>query len=163
MSPSGPAGRLLLALSAVALRTRAAVWPVAQAIGRFPPLARLRAAIGRLPPGLALPLFLAPELCSRGGWAGSAWLLLSGYPWRAAALYAATKLLAGGAALWIYAACEPALLRVAWFAALHGAVGRIRRSVLAGVRAWVGWDAAVAQPSAGKPPEVPHPQPARPE
>ncbi len=161
MSPSRPAARLLLALSAITLRTQAALRPVVQAVGRFPPLARLHAAIGRLPPGLALPLFLAPELCSRGGWAGSAWLLLSGYPWRAAALYVGTKLLAGGAALWIYAACEPALLRVAWFAALHNALGRMRRFVLTPVRAWVGWDAALTQASVGEPPKAPPPQSAR--
>ena len=161
MSPSRPARRLLLALSAATLRTQAAVRPVMQAIGRFPPLARLRAAIGRLPPGLALPLFLAPELCSRGGWAGSAWLLLSGYPWRAAALYGATKILAGGTALWIYAACEPALLRVAWFAALHSSLGRMRRSVVAPVRAWIDWDAAVAQADVGDRPEGPPPRSTR--
>ena len=130
------------------------VWPLAQAIGRWPPLARLHAAIGRLPPGMALPLFLAPELCSRGGWAASAWLLLSGHPWRAAAVYGATRLLARGAALWIYAACEPALLRVAWFAALHRAAGRMRRAVLAPLRAWAGWDAA----RAGEPPTAPRPE-----
>ncbi len=102
----------------------------------WPPLARLRAAIGRLPPALALPLFLVPELCSRGGWAMSAWLLWQGHAGRAMAVYAATKLLAGGSALWIYAACEPALLRIPWFAATHGAATRWRRAALARFGKW---------------------------
>ena len=74
-----------------------------------------------------------PELCSRGGWAVSAWLLWQGHPGRAMAVYAGTKLLAGGTALWVYFACEPALLRIPWFAALHRAGGQMRRALVAGI------------------------------
>jgi hypothetical protein len=89
---------------------------VAVALGRFGPLPRLRAWLGRQPPAIALPLFLVPEICSRGGWLVSAWLLLQGEPLEAVMLYGGTKLIAGLSALWIYVACEPALLRVRWFA-----------------------------------------------
>jgi hypothetical protein len=92
-------------------------------------LQRLHQRLARLPPGVALPLFLIPEAASRAGWVASAWLLLQGAAWEALMVYVLTKLLAGVTALWVYRACEPALLRVAWFARLHGMGQRLRRSV----------------------------------
>ncbi len=98
-------------------------------VAAWPPLLPLRRRIARLPAFAALLLFLVPELCSRCGTLASAWLLLQGDWWRALAVYVGAKLLAGGTALWIYTACQPALLRVRLFAAVHGFV--------AGRRAWL--------------------------
>lgn len=114
-------------------------------------LPRLRARIARLPPAVALPLFLVPELCSRSGWIVSVWLLVQGEPGTAILVYAASKLVAGLTALWIYCACEPALMRVRWFAAttlrLRAAVAAIRFQMrpdarvglpMADAREWLG-------------------------
>ena len=92
------------------------------------PLQRLHHRLSRLPPGVALPLFLIPEAASRAGWLASAWLLVTGAAWQALLVYTLTKIIAGMTALWVYQACEPALLRVAWFARLHAraAAGRQR-------------------------------------
>lgn len=92
-------------------------------------LRRLHARLAALPPGTALPLFLVPEGASRAGWLASAWLLLNGAAWEALLVYVLTKLLAGVTAVWVYTACEPALLRVAWFARAHAAVLRTRRAL----------------------------------
>jgi hypothetical protein len=102
-----------------------------RAIGRAGPLPRLRAAVARMPPWLALPLFLIPEVASRTGWVASVWLLLEGQVWAALITYVATKLLAGAAAFWIYHACAPALLRVHWFAQGHGAMLGLRHTASA--------------------------------
>ena len=93
---------------------------------RIEALRRLHDRLAALPPGAALPLFLVPEGASRAGWLASAWLLLNGAAWEALLVYVLTKLLASLTALWVYTACAPALLRVAWFARAHGAVLRMR-------------------------------------
>ncbi|MEJ1977590.1 MAG: hypothetical protein WDN49_17260 [Acetobacteraceae bacterium] len=131
--------RLVDALLMLAMQPACQMWrggrAALRALQRWGPLQRLHARVGLLPPALALPLFLVPEAASRAGWVASVWLLLVGRAWAALALYVVTKLLAGVAALWIYHACEPALLRVRWFARWHGEVRALRRSVWAGLRA----------------------------
>ena len=121
---------VLLPLAAIAVLGHDIVWPTLCTIGRriagWRPLLPLRQAVGRLPVLPALVLFLVPELCSRAGTLASAWLLLNGDWWRALAVYVGAKLLAGGTALWIYTACEPVLLRMRLFAAMHGAIGAFR-------------------------------------
>jgi hypothetical protein len=115
------------------------LWPGLQAalyaIERFGPLRPLRAYVARMPPRQAIPLFLVPELASRAGWMASVWLLVEGQAWVALFTYVATKLLAGAAALWIYHACAPTLMRLRWFAHWHHAVLGLRHA------AWV-WLAA---------------------
>jgi hypothetical protein len=101
-------------------------------VHRVERLQRLQRRLARLPPGTALPLFLVPEAASRAGWVASAWLLLNGAAWEALLVYVLTKLLATATALWVYKACEPALLRVRWFARLHLKAVHIRRAVLPG-------------------------------
>jgi hypothetical protein len=96
---------------------------------RVPVMQRLHLRLTRLPPGAALPLFLVPEIASRAGWVASAWLLVCGAAWEALLVYVLTKLLAGLTALWVYRACEPALLRVRWFARLHAAGQRMRGAI----------------------------------
>ena len=128
------AASLMVPVAVMVVLGQDVVWPFILDAGRriaaWPPLLPLRRRLARLPAVVALPLFLVPELCSRCGWLMSAWLLLQGDWWRAVAVYAGTKLLAGGTALWIYTACEPALLRNRWFAAAHNLVGAMRRAFL---------------------------------
>jgi hypothetical protein len=129
---------LLIPAATLVVLAQDVVWPLARSAGgRFAAwrvLAPLRRRVAALPAAAALPLFLVPELCSRCGTLVSAWLLLQGDGWRALAIYAGSKLFAGATALWIYTACEPALLRVRAFAMIHGAVGELRRAALARAR-----------------------------
>lgn len=104
---------------------RAAHW-----FHRVSRLERLHRRLAKLPPGAALPLFLIPEAASRAGWFASAWLLLTGAGWEAVTVYVLTKLFATVTALWVYRACEPALLRVKWFARIHATVQRMRHAVV---------------------------------
>ncbi len=93
------------------------------------PLGRWHAGMARLPPAAALPLFLIPEACSRGGTLLSAWVLLHGEGWRALAVYAGAKLFAGSTAWWIYSACRPALLRWRAFFHLHAMAAAVGRAM----------------------------------
>ena len=126
-------GLLFLPAMAAVLVEALVLRPLGALLDRLqcvPALRRLQQRLAGLPPGVALPLFLVPEAASRAGWAVSAWLLMTGAVWQGFAVYVLTKLLAGVTALWVYRACEPALLRVAWFARLHAATLRMRRSML---------------------------------
>ena len=124
------ADALLLVPVLLAVLVQDVLWRPARAIltgvGRLGPMRRLHSRIARLPPWLALPLFLVPEAASRGGWLFSAWLLLHGAVQQAMLVYVLTKLFATLSAVWIYQACEPALLRIRWFARLHASVSQMR-------------------------------------
>lgn len=94
-------------------------------------LHRLHAWLGRLPPGVAVTLFLIPEAASHLGSLAAAVMLVE-WGWTPAAIfYVATKLIATGLAVWIYSACEPSLLTVAWFARAHGWVMAKRAIIIA--------------------------------
>ena len=114
-------------------------------------LSAVRAAhlwLGLLPPYAALPVFLVPDLFSHASelWAGV--LLARGHMVAATVLVVLGKGLATVVLVWIYQACEPALLRVAWFARLHHAVLRLRERVLDRVRPARAWLVAVLPRSA---------------
>jgi len=100
-------------------------------------LPRLRARLGRLPPVLALPLFLVPEGASRVGALWAAWLLVQGHYRMAAVTYAASKVFASLVAIWIYSACEPALLTIGWFAQIRAGVLRVRHWALSRAARWL--------------------------
>ena len=131
--------RLLLPPALLAVLVADRLWPAIRTWGmrvaRWGPLARLHRRVSRLPPGVALPLFLVPEACSRLGWVAAGWLVLKGEPWRALAVYAGTKLMAGSAALWIWSACLPSLLRVRPFARAHATLMGVRHRVAS----WSAW------------------------
>jgi hypothetical protein len=85
--------------------------------------------LGLLPPYAAVPLFLVPDLCSHAAGIWATVLLARGHVVAATLIAVLFKGVATLALVWIYQACEPALLRVAWFARLH-------HNVLA-ARSWV--------------------------
>jgi hypothetical protein len=86
--------------------------------------------LGLLPPYAALPLFLVPEVCSHGAGIWATVLLARGHVVSATLLAVLFKGAATLVLVWIYQACEPALLRVAWFARVHTGVLTARRWVL---------------------------------
>jgi hypothetical protein len=96
-------------------------------------LATVRAAhlwLGLLPPYAAVPLFLVPEVCSHGAGIWATVLLARGHVVTATVIAVLVKGIATLVLVWIYQACEPALLRVAWFARAHNGVLVARRWVL---------------------------------
>lgn len=87
-----------------------------------------------LPPYAALPVFLVPDVFSHVSEVWAAVLLTRGHVISATVLAVLGKGLATVILVWIYQACEPALLRVAWFARLHHAALALRRRILAPIR-----------------------------
>lgn len=104
---------------------------VLRALAGQPLVKALHLWLGLLPPSVALPLFLIPEVFSHLSEIGTAFLLAEGHLISATLLMVLGKGLATLILVWIYQACEPALLRVRWFARTHHAVMRLRARVLA--------------------------------
>jgi hypothetical protein len=130
---------LLLVLPALLLVVLEHVlWAGSRAILRsVARLAMVRAAalwLGMLPPYAAVPLFLVPDLCSHAAGIWATVLLARGHVIAATLVVVVFKGVATLVLVWIYQACEPALLRVAWFARLHHAVLAARSWVLDRVR-----------------------------
>lgn len=104
---------------------------VLRALAGLPLVKALHLWLGLLPPSLALPLFLIPEVFSHASEFGTAFLLAKGHVAAATLLVVLGKGVATLFLVWIYQACEPALLRVRWFARVHHAVLRARAALLA--------------------------------
>ena len=71
-------------------------------------------------------------------------LLVRGHAASAAITYVWVRLLATLAAVFVYHACEAALLRYAWFVAVLGWVRRVRDWALAMIAPWRAWLRAAA-------------------
>lgn len=139
---------LLLPLAVLMVVLEDVVWAgvvaLLRALHRAPPVAALEVALGRLSGPAALPLFLVPEAV---GFAGKLWalaLLAKGHPLAALEAYVGIRLVCTVIAVFIYRACEAALLRIGWFARAVGWVHAARdwamglvRPALDGVRRWL--------------------------
>jgi hypothetical protein len=130
---------LLLLLPALLLVVLEHVlWAGSRAILRgIARLGMVRAAhlwLGTLSPYAAVPLFLVPDLCSHAAGIWATVLLARGHVVTATLIAVVFKGVATLVLVWIYQACEPALLRVAWFARLHHVVLAARGWVLDRVR-----------------------------
>ena len=82
--------------------------------------------LGTLSGYVALPIFLVPELIGRGGELWSIALFVRGNAMSGVIVYASVRLVAALLAVFVYHACEAALLRIRWFAATVDWVGRVR-------------------------------------
>jgi hypothetical protein len=88
-------------------------------LARLSPLARLEAMVQALPPWPALAVFLVPSVLFLPLKLASLWLIGGGHLVAATALFAFAKV--AGTALYarIFQLTQPALMRLAWFAALY--------------------------------------------
>ena len=123
---------LLLPAALVVVVIEDVIWAGAKAVLRRVALLRvvqrLQTEMGRLPGWAALPLFAIPEGIAKVGEVWAVTLLVRGFAASFIVVYALLRLLSTLVAVFVYVACEVALLRIAWFAALV-------RWVLA-VRSW---------------------------
>jgi hypothetical protein len=103
---------------------------ILRGIAGLGPVCAAQRWLGLLPPYAAVPLFLVPELCSHGAGIWATVLLTRGHVVTATLIAVLFKGVATLALVWVYQACEPALLRVAWFARLHNIVLAARCWVL---------------------------------
>lgn len=145
---------LLLPLALLMVVLEDVVWAgalaVLRALRRAPPVRALDAKLRTLSGYAALPLFLVPEAV---GLAGKLWaiaLLAHGHPLAALEAYVAIRLVSTLIAVFIYQACEPALLRIAWFARAVGWVHAARDWAMALLRPALAWGRALLNRGRGR-------------
>ena len=104
----------------------AGLWALIRLLAALPPIRRLETWLGTLPGWAALPLFLIPEILGRVGELWAIALLVNGHLPAAAIVYLGVRLAATLIAVFVYHACEAALMRYRWFAAMVAWVKRVR-------------------------------------
>jgi len=113
---------------------RAMAW-----MGGLPVLRQIEAGIARLPPYAALFVFFLPSLLLVPVKLGALWLIAHEQRLLGVAVIVAAKV--GGTAIVarLFALTRPALLRLAWFAALYARWTVWKEALLAQVRASLAW------------------------
>lgn len=99
---------------------------VLRQISDLPPLRRLEARLGQLSGWAALPLFLVPEVVGRVGEIWAVALLVGGHVPSGIVVYLLVRLVSTLIAVFVYHACEAALLQLRWFAAIVAWLVRVR-------------------------------------
>jgi hypothetical protein len=89
-------------------------------LGRWAPVARIEAAISRLPPFFAILLFVVPWAIILPVKLTALWLLASGHALSGVLLFAGGEMFGVGFLARIYVLCHPSLARLAWFVRLEG-------------------------------------------
>ena len=121
---------VLLPLAIFVLLLEDVVWAgamaVLRAVNAWTPVRRLRAWLATLSGYAALPLFMVPEILGKVGEIWAVALLVRGHVVSSVAVYVLVRLVATLVAVFIYQACEPALLRIGWFARMVGWVHMAR-------------------------------------
>lgn len=90
------------------------------ALGRWAPVARIEATISRLPPYLAILLFVIPWAIILPVKLAALWLLAIGHVASGLLLFAGGELFGVGFLARLYVLCRPALSTLAWFVRVEG-------------------------------------------
>ena len=121
---------LLLPLALLLVVLEDVIWAGALAVlrglRRASPVRALEAWLRTLSGYAALPMFLVPEILGKVGELWAFALLASGHPVAGVETYVLIRLVGTLIAVFIYQACEPALLQIAWFARAVGWVHAVR-------------------------------------
>jgi hypothetical protein len=125
-----PLNLLLLPLALLLVVLEDVLWAgtlaVLRGLRRAPPVRALEAWLRTLSGYAALPMFLVPEVLGKLGELWSFALLASGHPVAGIEAYVLIRLIGTLIAVFIYQACEPALLQIGWFARAVGWVHAVR-------------------------------------
>jgi hypothetical protein len=111
-------------------------------MGAWPGLRWIEGAIRRLPPYAALALFALPTLMLLPVKLGALWLIGQGQVVAGAVVIVVAKLVGTAVVARLFTLTRPALMRLDWFAALHGHWTRWKNALLERVRASRPWRAA---------------------
>jgi hypothetical protein len=108
-------------------------------LARLPLIGWLEHRIARLPPALALVVFLAPGLMLLPVKLAALALVSHGHVFTGISVIVLAKLLGTALVARIFQLTQPALMQLAWFARVHGRWIVWKEAALARVRASRGW------------------------
>ncbi|MBL8347596.1 MAG: hypothetical protein JNN03_19325 [Rubrivivax sp.] len=108
-------------------------------IARLPVLRSIEARIARLPPYAALVVFFLPGLALLPVKIGALWLVAHGQRLAGLAVIVAAKLVGTAIVARLFTLTRPALMRLAWFAALYARWTGWKEQLLAWVRGSALW------------------------
>lgn len=108
-------------------------------IARLPVLRQLEALIARWPPYAALVAFFLPGLALLPVKIGALWLVAHGQRLLGLAVIVVAKVVGTAIVARLFTLTQPALMRLAWFAALHGRWTAWKGALLAWVRGSALW------------------------
>jgi hypothetical protein len=108
-------------------------------IAQLPLLRRLDAAIARLPPYAAMVVFFVPGLLLLPVKIGALWLIGRGQHLLGLGVIVVAKVVGTAVVARLYALTQPALMRLPWFAVLHGRWTTWKQALLAWVRGSAPW------------------------
>ena len=129
---------LLFPLALVIVVVEDVCWAAAKSALRWArarlPLHRLEVILHHLPGWAALPLFVIPEALGKLGELWALALIARGHFIGGVIAYCVVRIIATLIVVFIYHACEPALLQIRWFAAVIAWLRRLREWVMRAVR-----------------------------
>ena len=108
-------------------------------IGAWPGLRSIEGAVRRLPPYAALALFALPTAMLLPVKLGALWLIGQGQVVAGAVVIVVAKLVGTAVVARLFTLTRPALMRLDWFAAMHGHWTRWKTALLERVRASRPW------------------------
>lgn len=108
-------------------------------IARLPVLRQLEALIARLPPYAALVVFFVPGLALLPVKIGALWLVAHGQKLLGLAVIVVAKLAGTAVVARLFSLTQPALMRLAWFAALYERWSAWKAALLGWVRGSALW------------------------
>lgn len=118
---------------------RAMAW-----VARWPPLAWVERHVAALPPLAALTVFLAPSLLLVPVKLAALWLIGKGHALLGLVVIMVAKLVGTALVARLFQLTQPALMRLAWFAALYRRWTAWKEALLARIRTSWAWRAARA-------------------
>ncbi len=138
----------LMALAALLLFVEEVLWEalkrVMAALGRLPLIHAAETWLSRLPPYGAMAVFLAPGTLLLPVKLIALWLLAHGQVIAGCTLIISAKIAGTALVARIFTLTKPALLQLAWFAALHGWIMAWRERLYGYIQATAAWQRLAA-------------------
>jgi hypothetical protein len=100
---------------------------------RLPLIRQVSGMIARLPPRLALAIYIGPMILLLPFKVGGLWLIGHGHPLPGLATFVSAKIVGTALFAWLFKLTRPSLLHIRWFARSHATVHRISATA----HAWV--------------------------
>ena len=123
---------LLVFLAAIVILFEEWLWDpltrLTEQFNRLPLVKQVSGMIGRLPPQLALAIYIGPMILLLPFKVGGLWLIGHGHPLPGLATFISAKIIGTALFAWLFKLTKPALLKIRWFGKSYATVHRISKT-----------------------------------